>query len=40
MAHYLGLGLSIKEARAMVAMDLGHGDGRGRYIQQVYGRQS
>lgn len=40
MAHYQGLGLSIKEARAMVAMDLGHGDGRGRYIQQVYGRQS
>lgn len=40
MAHYQGLGLSIKEAKAMVAMDLGHGDGRGRYIQQVYGRQS
>ncbi|EIQ8311973.1 DNA-binding protein, partial [Salmonella enterica subsp. enterica serovar Adjame] len=24
------------EALAMVAMDLGHGDGRGRYVAQVY----
>lgn len=27
---------SIKETLAMVSMDLGHGDGRGRYIKQVY----
>ncbi len=26
------------KALAMVAMDLGHGDGRGRYVAQVYGR--
>lgn len=37
--HYLVQGFSRKEARAMVAMDLGHGDGRGRYIAQVYGLQ-
>ncbi|EDU7994816.1 DNA-binding protein, partial [Salmonella enterica subsp. diarizonae] len=24
---------------AMTAMDLGHGDGRGRYVAQVYGRK-
>ncbi|KAA9000458.1 DNA-binding protein [Affinibrenneria salicis] len=35
--HYLAQGLSRKEALAMVAMDLGHGDGRGRYVAQVYG---
>lgn len=34
--HYLALGFSRKEALAMVAMDLGHGDGRGRYMAQVY----
>ncbi|MGS0066780.1 integrase domain-containing protein, partial [Escherichia coli] len=27
-----------KEALAMVAMDLGHGDGRGRWVKQVYAR--
>lgn len=37
--HYLAQGLSRKEALAMVAMDLGHGDGRGRYVAQVYGRR-
>ncbi len=36
--HYLAQGLSRKEALAMVAMDLGHGDGRGRYVAQVYGQ--
>ncbi|EDW6541835.1 DNA-binding protein [Salmonella enterica subsp. enterica] len=36
--HYLAQGFSRKEALAMVAMDLGHGDGRGRYVAQVYGR--
>lgn len=29
---------SRKDALAMASMDIGHGDGRGRYIQQVYGR--
>ncbi|MDO3816596.1 integrase domain-containing protein [Salmonella enterica] len=37
--HYLAQGFSEKEALAMTAMDLGHGDGRGRYVAQVYGRQ-
>lgn len=36
--HYLAQGFSRKETLAMVAMDLGHGDGRGRYVEQVYGR--
>ncbi|MBA4711753.1 MULTISPECIES: integrase domain-containing protein [Citrobacter] len=36
--HYLAQGLSRKEALAMVAMDLGHGDGRGRYVALVYGQ--
>ncbi|MEG1090981.1 MAG: hypothetical protein RSE38_06605 [Acinetobacter sp.] len=35
--HYLAQGFSKKETLAMVAMDLGHGDGRGRYVAQVYG---
>ncbi|EAO2687073.1 DNA-binding protein [Salmonella enterica] len=29
-------GLNDKEVLAMISMDLGHGDGRGRYIAQVY----
>lgn len=29
-------GMSQDEAEALVSMDLGHGDGRGRYIKQVY----
>ncbi|EJC1235578.1 integrase domain-containing protein [Salmonella enterica] len=36
--HYLAQGFSRKESLAMVAMDLGHGDGRGRYVAQVYGQ--
>nr|WP_113865592.1 integrase domain-containing protein [Brenneria salicis]NMN92580.1 site-specific recombinase XerD [Brenneria salicis ATCC 15712 = DSM 30166]RBP64599.1 site-specific recombinase XerD [Brenneria salicis ATCC 15712 = DSM 30166]RLM31371.1 DNA-binding protein [Brenneria salicis ATCC 15712 = DSM 30166] len=36
--HYLAQGFSKKEALALTAMDLGHGDGRGRYVAQVYGR--
>lgn len=36
--HYLARGFSRKEALAMTSMDLGHGDGRGRYVAQVYGR--
>ncbi|SUG31526.1 DNA-binding protein [Salmonella enterica subsp. arizonae] len=37
--HYLAQGFSEQEALAMTAMDLGHGDGRGRYVAQVYGRR-
>ncbi|CPR14532.1 integrase domain-containing protein [Brenneria goodwinii] len=36
--HYLAQGFSEKEALALTAMDLGHGDGRGRYVAQVYRR--
>lgn len=38
--HYLAQGFCEKEALAMTAMDLGHGDGRGRYVAQVYGRKT
>ncbi|CDL79336.1 integrase domain-containing protein [Xenorhabdus cabanillasii] len=34
-AHYKAQGFSEREALALVSMDLGHGDGRGRYIRQV-----
>ncbi|HDI4956386.1 TPA: integrase domain-containing protein [Salmonella enterica] len=37
--HYLAQGFSDKEALALTSMDLGHGDGRGRYVLQVYGRR-
>ncbi|EAS2167991.1 DNA-binding protein [Salmonella enterica] len=37
--HYLAQGFSRQEALAMTAMDLGHGDGRGRHVAQVYGRR-
>lgn len=37
--YYLAQGFSEKEALAMTAMDLGHGDGRGRWVAQVYGRR-
>ncbi|EJT4820022.1 integrase domain-containing protein [Citrobacter freundii] len=37
--YYLVQGFSEKEALALTAMDLGHGDGRGRYVAQVYGRR-
>lgn len=40
LQHYIDSGLNLPESRALVAMDLGHGDGRGRYIQRVYGRKS
>lgn len=36
--HYLVQGFSEKEALAMTAIDLAHGDGRGSYVAQVYGR--
>ncbi len=38
ISHYLAQGFNRKEALAIVAMDLGHGDGRGRYVAQVYGQ--
>lgn len=37
--HYLAQGYSEKEVLAMTAMNLGHGDGRGRYVAQLYGRK-
>lgn len=37
--YYLAQGFSEIEALAMTSMDLGHGDGRGRYVAQVYGRR-
>jgi hypothetical protein len=38
MLQCLRAGMSKRDALATVAMDLGHGDGRGRYIRQVYGQ--
>ncbi|EAO4574277.1 DNA-binding protein [Salmonella enterica] len=38
ICHYLAQGFSEREALALTAMDLGHGDGRGRYVAQVYGQ--
>lgn len=38
MLQCLRVGMSKRDALATVAMDLGHGDGRGRYIRQVYGQ--
>lgn len=38
MLQCLRDGMSKRDALAMVAMDLGHGDGRGRYIKSVYGQ--
>ncbi|WP_187153730.1 integrase domain-containing protein, partial [Candidatus Erwinia dacicola] len=35
-AKFHGNTMSHKETLAMVSMDLGHADGRGRYISQVY----
>ncbi|MDE1475614.1 hypothetical protein KKJ09_10170 [Xenorhabdus bovienii] len=29
-------GFSRQEARVLVSMDLGHGDGRWRYVERVY----
>lgn len=38
MHYYQQQGVSNREASALVSMDLGHGDRRGRYVQRVYGR--
>jgi len=35
--YYAQQGYAPKEAIAMTSMDLGHGDGRGRYVKYVYG---
>jgi site-specific recombinase XerD len=37
--RYETQGFSHKDALAMTSQDLGHGDGRGRYIEQVYSRR-
>lgn len=37
VATYQKQGFSRKEARALASQDLGHGDGRGRYVASVYG---
>ncbi|WP_048636101.1 integrase domain-containing protein [Brenneria goodwinii] len=37
MHYYRRQGFSNREARSLVSMDLGHGDGRGRYVERVYG---
>lgn len=39
MRYHQAQGFSDKEVLALTAMDLGHGDGRGRYVVQVYGRR-
>jgi hypothetical protein len=36
MQAYLNDGLTEREARAATSLDLGHGDGRGRYVASVY----
>ncbi|WP_145558933.1 integrase domain-containing protein [Yersinia mollaretii] len=37
ISYYFAAGFSRIEARALTSMDLGHGDGRGRYVERVYG---
>lgn len=34
-----GAGIQSQEALALTSMDLGHGDGRARYVVRVYGRR-
>ncbi|WP_198683838.1 integrase domain-containing protein [Peristeroidobacter agariperforans] len=38
MQAYRAEGFSEREARAATSLDLGHGDGRGRYVASVYAR--
>lgn len=40
MQAYRNQGFSEREARAATSLDLGHGDGRGRYIASVYVREA
>ena len=37
--RYLAQGFSEKESLALTATDLGHGDGRGRWVKQVYAHE-
>lgn len=39
MQAYRDQGFSEREARAATSLDLGHGDGRGRYVAGVYARK-
>lgn len=39
LCRLLGDGVPQREARAAVSMFLGHGDGRGRWVAMVYGRE-
>lgn len=36
---YVAEGYTLRQARLMTSLDLGHGDGRGRYIARVYGQR-
>lgn len=36
MQAYRNEGYSEREARVATSLDLGHGDGRGRYVASVY----
>lgn len=38
-ANFMQRGYSLKEAKALVSISLGHGDGRGQYVDQVYARE-
>ncbi|HEK0788381.1 TPA: integrase domain-containing protein [Proteus mirabilis] len=38
MDYHKNNGMNDDEAKAMVSMDLGHGDGRGRYVERVYNK--
>ncbi|EPA8553734.1 TPA: integrase domain-containing protein [Yersinia enterocolitica] len=38
LEYHKSSGMSDNEARAMVSMDLGHGDGRGRYVERIYSK--
>jgi len=38
--HYQQEGFSQRETYALSSMDLGHGDGRGRFVKQVYAKNS
>lgn len=39
VAYYQSQGYSKQETLALTSMDLGHGDGRGKYVESVYSRQ-
>jgi integrase len=38
--YYIKQGYTQKEALALTSMDLGHGDGRGRFVKAVYGAKN